>query len=73
MVMRIIHLKKHSVKGDVVMKFRFNPPTKTTFYISVVLVLIGLVGQFVPAIPFAFWFAFVGYVLLAAGLFVKGM
>ena len=55
------------------MKFRFNPPTKMTFYISVVLVAIGLIGQFVPAIPFAFWFAFVGYVLLAAGLFVKGM
>jgi len=57
-------------KGDLM---RFNPPTKMTFYISVVLVAIGLIGQFVPAIPFAFWFAFVGYVLLAAGLFVKGM
>ena len=52
---------------------RFNPPKKITFYISVVLVAIGLMGQFVPAIQYSFWFAFVGYIILTAGLFIKGM
>lgn len=56
---------------------RFNPPTKVTFYISVFLALLGLVGFFMPTVPvvgaFAFWFLFVGYAYLVLGLFVKGM
>ncbi len=55
---------------------RFNPPTKVTFWISVALVALGVIGTFV-SIPFvssfAIWFVFVGYAYLAAGLFVKGM
>ena len=55
---------------------RFNPPTKVTFWVTVVLAALGLIGSFV-AIPFvsgfAFWFVLVAYVVLAASLFVKGM
>jgi len=53
-----------------------NPPTKMTFWISLVLAVLGLLGTFVT-IPFvsglAFWFVVVGYAVLVAGLFVKGM
>ncbi|MBL6964968.1 MAG: hypothetical protein ISR60_00325 [Anaerolineales bacterium] len=55
---------------------KLNPPKNITFYISVVLAALGLIGSFV-SIPFvsglAFWFVVVGFVLLAAGLLVKGL
>jgi heme/copper-type cytochrome/quinol oxidase subunit 1 len=55
---------------------KMNPPTKLFFWISVVLAVLGLLGTFVT-IPFvsafAFWFVVVGYVVLVASLFVKGM
>lgn len=54
---------------------KFNPPKKVTFYISVVLALLGLLGVFgVPVLSgFAFWLLLAGYVVLAVSLFVKGM
>jgi len=54
---------------------RLTPPKKSTFWISVILAALGLIGFFVT-IPFvsefAFWFVFVGYVVLALGLLLKG-
>jgi membrane protein YdbS with pleckstrin-like domain len=54
---------------------KLTPPTKLTFWISVILGLLGLIGTFV-SIPFvsayAFWFVVVGFVLLVAGLLFKG-
>lgn len=54
---------------------KLTPPTKAVFWISVVLGLLGLIGTFV-SIPFvsgfAFWFVFVGFALLVAGLVLKG-
>lgn len=56
-------------------KMKLTPPKKSTFWISVVLVALGLIGTFVT-IPFvsglAFWFVFVGYVVLLLGLLLKG-
>lgn len=55
---------------------KLNPPTKIAFWISVVLAVLGLLGTFIT-IPFvsgfAFWFVVVGYVVLLASLFVKGV
>jgi hypothetical protein len=55
---------------------KLTPPKKLTFWISVVLAVIGLVGAII-SIPFlstyAFWFLFVGYVLLVLGLLAKGV
>jgi hypothetical protein len=55
---------------------KLNPPTKLTFWISVVLAVLGLLGTIIT-IPFvsglAFWFVLVGYVVLVLGLLVKGM
>jgi hypothetical protein len=53
-----------------------TPPKQITFWISIVLGLLGLLGNLgvIAALaPFAFWFAFVGLLLLALGLVVKGL
>jgi hypothetical protein len=55
---------------------KLTPPTQITFWISVVLGLLGLLGNLgvIAALaPFAFWLAFVGLLLLALGLLVKGI
>jgi len=55
---------------------KLNPPKNITFWISVVLGLLGLIGSFVsiPVVSgLAFWFVFVGFALLVAGLLVKGL
>jgi len=55
---------------------KLNPPKTITFWISIVLAVLGLIGALVT-IPFlsafAFWFLFVGFVLLVLGLLVKGL
>jgi membrane protein YdbS with pleckstrin-like domain len=57
-------------------KMKLTPPTQLTFWISVILGLLGLIGTFV-SIPFvsayAFWFVVVGFALLVAGLLFKGL
>jgi heme/copper-type cytochrome/quinol oxidase subunit 1 len=53
-----------------------NAPKQIVFIISLVLVALAVMGTLV-AIPFvsayAFWMAVLGYVLLAAGVALKGM
>lgn len=55
---------------------RFNPPKKATFWVTVILAALGLLGSF-ASIPFvsayAFWFVLAAYIVLAASLFTKGM
>lgn len=54
---------------------RLTPPKQIVFWISVVLVVLGVLATFVT-IPFfssfAFWVVVIGYVLLALGNAVKG-
>jgi hypothetical protein len=55
---------------------KLSPPKKITFWVSVILGLLGLIGTFVtiPVVSgFAFWFVFVGFALLVAGLLLKGL
>lgn len=55
---------------------KLTPPKVITFWISVILALLGFIGKLV-AIPlvstYAFWFLFAGFVLLVLGLLVKGL
>ncbi len=54
---------------------RLTPPTKNVFYVSVLLAVLGILGFLgvVDALSgYAFWLAFVGYVLLALGNTLKG-
>jgi len=53
-----------------------TPPKVLTFWIAVLLGVLGLVGKLVsvPVLtPYAFWFVFVGLVLLVLGLIIKGL
>ena len=53
-----------------------NAPTKNFWWISVILAIVALIGQFV-AIPFvsvyAFWILAVGFLLLVLSTVLKGM
>lgn len=54
---------------------QLTPPTKNVFYISVVLVVLGLLGEYagISALAsFAFLLVLVGYILLALGNTMKG-
>jgi len=55
---------------------RLTPPKQIVFWISVILVVLGLVGKYLIDIPFVtdynFYFLLVGYVLLFLGNAVKG-
>ncbi len=59
------------------MIMKIQAPKMLTFIIAVILVVLGLIGKFAPTTAFigpnAFWFVFVGFVLVALGLFVKGL
>ena len=46
---------------------KLNSPKNVTFYIAVLLGLLGLLGGY------AFWLAFVGLVLLALGNLLSGL
>lgn len=55
-----------------------TPPKNVTFWVSIVLGVLGIVGTFAPSLPviggaLAFWFLLVGFVLLAAGNLLKGL
>jgi hypothetical protein len=57
-------------------KMKLTPPKQITFWIAVALGLLGLLGKLgvIAALAaYAFWFAFVGLLLLALGLVVKGL
>jgi hypothetical protein len=55
---------------------KLNAPTKNFWWISVILAIIGVVGQFV-VIPFITAYSFlivtVGFILLALSTVLKGM
>ena len=52
---------------------KLTPPKQSTWWISVVLFVVGLLGFFVSALAgFQVWLFLVAYVVLAAGLMLKG-
>jgi hypothetical protein len=58
------------------MIMKLTPPKVITFWIGVVLGLLGLLsfmGVFTVLPIEAFWLAFLGFAVLALGLLVKGM
>ena len=53
-----------------------TPPKVITFWIAVLLGVLGLIGVLVtvPVLTtYAFWFVFVGLVVLVLGLLIKGL
>ena len=55
---------------------KLSPPTNLTFWIAVVLGVLGILGT-VVALPFvsdnAFWFVAIAFILLALGVLIKKM
>ena len=54
---------------------KISRPTKTVFWISVILGVLGILGYFAVAAlaPYAFWLVTAGFVLLVLGNIVKGL
>jgi hypothetical protein len=54
---------------------KLTPPKQITFWISLALMVLGLLGKLGVAFlaPFAFWLVFVGGALLVVALLVKGL
>jgi hypothetical protein len=56
---------------------KLTPPKVITFWIAVVLGVLGLIGYLAPSTPligpYNFWFVFVGWLLLVLGLLIKGL
>jgi hypothetical protein len=54
---------------------RLTPPTGTTFIISIILFIIGVIGQFAPgSMPIgAPWALVAAYIVLAAGVLIRGI
>jgi hypothetical protein len=54
---------------------RLTPPTQTTFIISLILFLIGIISQFAPgSMPIsAPWALIAAYIVLAIGALVRGI
>lgn len=54
---------------------KLSAPKNITFWVAVVLAVVGLLGQlFIAALaPFAFWFVLVGFVVLALGNLLPGL
>jgi hypothetical protein len=54
---------------------KLSPPKQTTFWVAVVLAVIGVIANFV-SIPvlsgFSFWIVVLAFVVLAAGNFLEG-
>jgi len=55
---------------------KLTPPSKLAFWISVVLAVLGVLGNFgvlsFISVGLAFWLVVVGFVVLLVGLLVKG-
>jgi len=54
---------------------KLTPPKQITFWIAVLLALVGLLifVSVLPAFLPGFWVLFIGFVLLALALMVKGL
>lgn len=56
-----------------------TPPTNTTFLVSLVLFLVGLIAHFVPQVAAnvplsgSYWVPAAAYILLAVGALVRGV
>ncbi len=56
---------------------QLSPPKQMTFWASVIIGLLGIVGKLVPSLPiigpYAFWLLAIGFVLLVLGNAMTGL
>ncbi len=74
---RLMAKKARSKKSSGGFNLRLSAPTQMMFAISLIAFVLGLIGEFVRTVPvvgpYHFWFLVVSYVLLAAGVTMKGI
>jgi hypothetical protein len=62
----------YNKRGDV--KMKLSEPKVITFWIAVLLGLIGVIAYFLPALNlYAFWLVLVGLIILVLGNLLKGL
>ena len=53
---------------------KLRAPKNITFYVAVILAVLGLISQLFSVLPgFAFWLVLVGFVVLALGNLLEGL
>lgn len=53
---------------------KFNPPKQITFWIAVVLAVIGVIFNFVSSLSgFAIWLVLIAFILLALANLIEGL
>ena len=53
---------------------KLTPPKQITFWIAVILGVLGILGLFISFLaPFAFWLVLAGLVLLVLSLLIEGL
>ena len=65
--------KRRSSSG---LKIHTTPPGSTTVIVSLIVFILGIIGAlaFVPILsPLSFWLLIAGYLLLLAGVLMKGL
>jgi hypothetical protein len=68
--------KRRSSRSSSSFKIHTTPPGSTTVIISLIVFILGIIGAlvFVPVLsPLSFWLLLAGYLLLLAGVLMKGL
>jgi hypothetical protein len=56
---------------------KLSPPKQMTFWVSVIIGVLGILGQLVPSLPvvsdYSFWLVTIGFVLLVLGNALTGL
>ena len=73
----LISIKKNNYKSKGEIKMNLSAPKTVTFIVALVLALVGLLAavgilSFIPA-AWGLWILFVGFVVLALGVLLKGL
>jgi hypothetical protein len=56
---------------------KLSPPKQLTFWVSVIIGVLGILGKLVPSLPvvsdYSFWLLTIGFVLLVLGNAMTGL
>ena len=56
---------------------KLSPPKQLTFWVSVIIGVLGILGQLIPSLPvvsdYSFWLVTIGFVLLVLGNALTGL
>ena len=68
--------KRRSSRSSSSIKIHTTPPGSTTVIVSLIVFILGIIGYvtIIPVLsPLSFWLLIAGYLLLLAGVLMKGL